>query len=60
MRTTNEVEITNNNDDNSEVSFIKQTPQHTKDKLARMLRNKAPKIEIDADVLENYPSFTQT
>ena len=23
-----------------------------------MLRNKAPAIEIDADVLENYPSFT--
>ena len=23
-----------------------------------MLRNKAPTIEIDADVLENYPSFT--
>ena len=23
-----------------------------------MLRNKAPTIEIDADVLEQYPSFT--
>ena len=23
-----------------------------------MLRNKAPTIEIDTDVLENYPSFT--
>ena len=45
-RTTNGVEITNNND--------KQTPQHPKDRLARILRNKAPTIKIDADVLENF------
>ena len=32
--------------------------QHPKDILARMLRNKAPTTEIDADVLEQYPSFT--
>ena len=58
MQTLNGVEITNNNDDSSEVSFVKQTPQHQKYRLARLLRNKAPAIEIDADVLENYPSFT--
>ena len=33
-RTTNGVEITNNNDDNNKVSFVKQTPQHPKNKLA--------------------------
>ena len=55
-RTKNGVEITNNNDDNSEVSFVKQTPQHPKDRLTRMLRNKTPTIEINADVLENYSS----
>ena len=57
-RTTNGKEITNNNDDNSKVSFVKQTPQYPKQRSARMLRNKALTIEIDADVLENYPSFT--
>ena len=51
------VEITNNNDDNSKVSFVKQTPQHPKDRLARMLRNKALKIEIETDLFESYPSF---
>ena len=56
--TTNGVEITNDNDDNNEVRFVKQTPQHPKDRLARMIRNEAPTIEIDADVLEQYPSFT--
>ena len=49
-QTTNGVEITNNNDDNSEVL--------SKDRLARILQNKAPTKEIDADVLEQYPSFT--
>ena len=57
-RTANGVENKNNNDDNDEVSFVKQTLQHPKDRLASMLRNKAPTIEIDADVLEQYPSFT--
>ena len=57
-RTTNGIEITNNNDDNSKVSFAKQTPQYPKQRSARMLRNKALTIEINADVLENYPSFT--
>ena len=57
-RTTNGKEITNNNDDNSKVSFVKQTPQYPKQRSARMLRNKALTIEINADVLENYPSFT--
>ena len=52
------VEITNNNDDNSKVSFVKLTPQHRKDRLARMLRNKALKIEIETDLFESYPSFT--
>ena len=55
-RTKNGVEITNNNDDNSEVSFVKQTPQHPKDRLTRMLRNKTTTIEINADVLEHYSS----
>ena len=40
------------------MTFVKQTPQHPRDRLARMLKNKTPTIEIDADVLENYPSFT--
>ena len=57
-RNTNGIEITNNNDDNTKVRFVKQTPQHPKQRSARMLRNKALTIEIDADVLENYPSFT--
>ena len=57
-RTTNGIEITNNNDDNSKVSFAKQTPQYPKQRSARMLRNKALTVEINADVLENYPSFT--
>ena len=57
-RTTNGVENKNSNDDNDEVSFVKQTLQHPKDRLARILRNKTPTIEIDADVLEQYPSFT--
>ena len=57
-RTTNGKEITNNNDDNSKVSFVKQTPQYPKQRSARMLRNKALTVEINADVLENYPSFT--
>ena len=35
-----------------------KTLQHTKDRLAKMLQNKAPTIEIVADVLENYSSFT--
>ena len=52
------VEITNNNEENSEVGFVKQTLQNPKDRLARMLRNKSPTTEIDVDVLENYPSFT--
>ena len=56
--TTNGVEIKNDNDDNNEVRFVKQTLQHPKDGLARMIRNEAPTIEIDADVLEQYPSFT--
>ena len=58
MGTTNGVEITNNNDGSSEVSFVKQTPQHPKDRLARILKNKAPATEKYADFLENYPSFT--
>ena len=58
FRTTNGVEIRNNNDDKREVSFVKQMQQHPRDRLARILRNKAPTIEIDAGVLENYPSFT--
>ena len=33
LRTTNGVEITNNNDDNNRVSFVKQTPQHPKNRL---------------------------
>ena len=49
-QTTNGVEITNNNDGNSEVP--------SKDRLARILQNKAPTKEIDAHVLEQYPSFT--
>ena len=57
-RTTNGVENKNSNDDNDEVSFVKQTLQHPKDRLARILQNKTPTIEIDADVLEQYPSFT--
>ena len=57
-QTTNGVENKNNNDDDDEVSFVKQTLQHPTDILARMLRNKAPTTEIDADVLEQYPSFT--
>ena len=57
-QTTNGVENKNNNDDDDEVSFVKQTLQHPKDILARMLRNEAPTTEIDADVLEQYPSFT--
>ena len=57
-QTTNGVENKNNNDNDDEVSFVKQTLQHPKDILARMLRNKAPTTEIDADVLEQYPSFT--
>ena len=57
-QTTNGVENKNNNDDDDEVSFVKQTLQHPEDILARMLRNKAPTTEIDADVLEQYPSFT--
>ena len=57
-RTTNGVENKNSNDDNDEISFVKQTLQHPKDRLARILRNKTPTIEIDADVLEQYPSFT--
>ena len=57
-QTANEVEITNNNDDNDEVRFIKQTLQHPKNILARILWNKASTIEIDADVLEQYPAFT--
>lgn len=57
-QTTNGVENKNNNDDDDEVSFVKQMLQHPKDILARMLRNKAPTTEIDADVLEQYPSFT--
>ena len=57
-RTTNGVENKNSNDDNDKVSFVKQTLQHPKDRLARILRNKTPTIEIDADVLEQYPSFT--
>ena len=40
------------------MTFVKQTPQHPRDRLARMLKNKTSTIEIDADVLENYPSFT--
>ena len=55
-QTTIGVEITNNNGNNKEV--VKQTLQHLKDRLARMLKNKAPTTEIDADVLDNYPSFT--
>ena len=31
-QTTNGVEITNNNDDNNEVSFVKQMPQHPRDR----------------------------
>ena len=56
-RATNGVRITNNNDENSEVSFVKQSPQHPKDRIARVLRNKAPTIEIDADILEYHSSF---
>ena len=37
LRTTNGVEIANNNDDNDDVRFVKQTPQHPKDRLARAL-----------------------
>ena len=37
LQTANEVEITNNNDDNDEVRFIKQTLQHPKNILARIL-----------------------
>ena len=33
-------------------------PQHPKNRLARMLWNREPTIEIDADVSEIYPSFT--
>ena len=33
-------------------------PQHPKNRLARMLWNREPTIEIDADVLEIYHSFT--
>ena len=51
MGTTNGVEITNNNDDSNEVSFVKQTPQFPKDRLARILKNKAPTIEKYADLL---------
>ena len=50
--------ITGENNENDKVTFVKQTPQHRRDRLARMLKNKTPTIEIDADVLENYPSFT--
>ena len=57
-QTTNGVETTNNNNDNNQESFVKQMSQHPKGRLARILQNKAPTIEIDADVLETYPSFT--
>ena len=40
------------------MTFVKQTAQHPRDRLARILRNKTPTIDVDADVLENYPSFT--
>ena len=33
-------------------------PQHQQNRLARMLRNREPTIEIDVDVSEIYPSFT--
>ena len=56
-QTTNGVETTNNNNDNNEESFVKQMSQ-PKGRLARMLQNKAPTIEIDADVLETYSLFT--
>ena len=40
------------------MTFVKQTPQHPRDRLARMFRSKTPVIERDAKVLENYVSFT--
>ena len=43
-QTTNGVENKNNNDDDDEVSFVKQTLQHPRNRLARMLQNKASTI----------------
>ena len=53
---TDGVEINANND--NDVTFVKQMPQHPRDGLARMLQDKTPRIEVDAWVLEVYPSFT--
>ena len=40
------------------TSLVKKTLRYPKDTLATMLRNKAPTIETDAYLLENYSSFT--
>ena len=55
-KTRDVVKITNNDDDN--VSFLQQKLQYPRDRSATMLRNKAPTIEMEAKVLEHYPSFT--
>ena len=52
---TDGVEINANDDD---VTFVQQMPQHPRDGLARMLQDKTPRTEVDAWVLEVYPSFT--
>ena len=53
--TANRIDITKNNDDDK-VTFVKQTAQHPRD--ATMLQNKTLTIEVDADVVQNYPSLT--
>ena len=56
LHTADLVEINANNDD--DVTFVKQSPQHLRNRLARMLQDETPRIEVDAEVLEAYPSFT--
>ena len=53
--TADRIDITKDNDDDK-VTFVKQTAQHPRD--ATMLQNKTLTTEVDADVVENYPSLT--
>ena len=55
-RTIDRVEINPNNDD--DVTFVKQTPQHPRCRLARMLQDETSRIEVDAEVLEAYLLFS--
>ena len=54
--TVDRVEINPNNDD--DVTFAKQTPQHPRYRLARMLQDETSRIEVDAEVLEAYLLFS--